>query len=72
MGRLAMSMQLRPSGTLQGAGNLHWNAIAIRQIRPPTALIPSPANAATRCERVDVKRMYSKQLETLETYVPAK
>lgn len=56
-----------PSGTLQGVGSLHWNAIARTHIDPPTKLIPNPANAATRCERVDVKRMYSKQLEALET-----
>lgn len=62
-------MQCWPSGTIQGVGKLHWNAIARRQIKPPTVLMARPANAAMRCERVDVKRMYSKQLEALETYV---
>jgi hypothetical protein len=61
-----------PLGTLHGVGNLHWKAIARTQIEPPTALMHSPANAAMRCERVEVKRMYSKQLEALETYVAAR
>ena len=45
--------------------------MAKRQIRPPITLMLRPAKAARRCERVDVRRMYSRQLEARETYVAA-
>jgi hypothetical protein len=60
-------MHCHPLGAPHGFGSLHWNAAANRHIEPPTTLMLRPVKAARRCERVDVRRMYSRQLEARET-----